>query len=376
MMRRSGILVGVAVAALIVTGGAVPAAVADPSYPSWNDVQAAKASQAATQAEVDNINNLLGGLQTAALAAADLAVKRAALYSKAQAELAAATTKATDLASQAAADDASAATLRARSGTLTEQLSRIGGADLTLHLFLNRARATGTPDLLYQLGAMASLTSRAADLFTKATEQKNVAQSVSTQAKVAEGVRVSLAAQAQQALEAAKAAQKAANAELAVQKTRATVMYAQLATLKNTTAQVEQKYAEGVAAQAALAQASGGGGGADWYAPPPGVHVVNDPGAAQAYAQSMLPAFGWGGDQMSCLILLWNQESGWQTDAYNTSSSAYGIPQSLPASKMSSSGPDWQTNAHTQINWGLAYISRAYGSPCGAWSHEISHNWY
>jgi hypothetical protein len=152
-------------------------------------------------------------------------------------------------------------------------------------------------------------------------------------------------------------------------------MYAQLASLKRTTAQVEQKYAEGVAARAALAQQQASQGSADSFAPPPG-GVVVDPAGAQAYAQSVLPSYGWGGDQMSCLIRLWNQESGWRADAYNTSSGAYGIPQSLPASKMATAGPDWQTNARTQINWGLAYISRAYGSPCGAWNHEMGYNWY
>jgi hypothetical protein len=349
---------------------------ADTSYPTWGDVQAAKASQAATQAEVTKINTLLGDLQQAANAAADQAIRRAALYAKAQADLAAATDKATRLGKSAAAAAASARTLKNQSGALTEQLSRMSGADLTIHLFLDGSRPSGSSDLLYQLGAMASLTSRAGDLFTKAQQQQNLAASLSSDAKAAEDARTTLAAQAQKALAAAKAAQQAADAALAAQQTRAKVMYAQLASLKRTTAAVEQKYAAGVAARAALAQQqASAGGGADGFAPPIG-GVVVDPAGAQAYAQSVLPSYGWGGDQMSCLVRLWNQESGWRADAYNTSSGAYGIPQSLPASKMSTAGPDWQTNARTQINWGLAYISRAYGSPCGAWNHEVGYNWY
>jgi hypothetical protein len=367
--------VGLLVAALLAVGGAVPAATADTSYPSWDDVQAAKASQAATQAEVTKINGVLGQLQQASAAAADLAIRRAAQYAQAQAALAAATDKATRLAKSAAAAGASARSLKTQSGALTEQLSRIGGADLTIHLFLNGSRAPGAPDLLYQLGAMASLTSRAGDLFTKATQQQNLATSLSGDAKSAEDARASLAAQAQKALAAAQAAQRAADAELATQRARAKVMYAQLASLKRTTAQVEEKYAEGLAAQAALEQQQASSGGADGFAPPLG-GVDVDPAGAQAYAQSVLPSYGWGGDQMSCLIRLWNQESGWRADAYNTSSGAYGIPQSLPASKMATAGPDWQTNARTQINWGLNYISRAYGSPCGAWNHEMGYNWY
>ncbi len=374
MRGRSRITVGLIVAALLVVGGAEPAS-ADPSYPTWGDVQAAKASQAATQTEVTKINALLGQLQQAANAAADLAIRRAGQYAKAEADLAAATDKATALAKSAAAASAYARTLKTESGALTEQLSRMSGADLTIHLFLDGSRAPGAPDLLYQLGAMASLTARAGDLFTKATQQQNLAMSLSADAKSAETARAALAVQAQKALAAAQAAQRAADAALATQRTRATVMYAQLASLKRTTAKVETKYAEGVAARAALAQQAASQGGANGFAPPLG-GVVVDPAGAQAYAQSVLPSYGWGGDQMSCLVRLWNQESGWRADAYNTSSGAYGIPQSLPASKMATSGPDWQTNARTQINWGLAYISRAYGSPCGAWNHEVGYNWY
>jgi hypothetical protein len=55
---------------------------------------------------------------------------------------------------------------------------------------------------------------------------------------------------------------------------------------------------------------------------------------------------------------------------------AYGIPQALPGSKMGSAGPDWQTDATTQITWGLGYIKARYGSPCGAWAHSQATGWY
>ena len=90
----------------------------------------------------------------------------------------------------------------------------------------------------------------------------------------------------------------------------------------------------------------------------------------------MLSSYGWGQDQFSCLDSLWNAESGWNVSASNPSSGAYGIPQALPGSKMASAGPDWQTNAATQIRWGLGYIQGLYGSPCGAWGHEQSTGWY
>ncbi len=99
-------------------------------------------------------------------------------------------------------------------------------------------------------------------------------------------------------------------------------------------------------------------------------------GDPQQIAQSMLGSFGWSSSQFSCLQPLWNQESGWSVTASNPTSGAYGIPQALPGSKMASAGADWQTNAATQIRWGLGYIQSAYGSPCAAWSHEQAYGWY
>src|SRR5699024_11210954 len=91
------------------------------------------------------------------------------------------------------------------------------------------------------------------------------------------------------------------------------------------------------------------------------------PSSAKSYARSRLGAYGWSSGQYGCLVKLWTQESSWSMNAVNPSSHAYGIPQSLPASKMASAGADWRTNYRTQVDWGLGYISARYGSPCGAW---------
>jgi peptidoglycan DL-endopeptidase CwlO len=377
----STITVAALVCALTVAGGAAPAN-AD-SYPSWDDVQAAKANAAAAQGEVDRINALLTSLQTAANAAGDLAVKRLGEYGQAEAALKAATAKAQDIGQQAQAAAAKADQLRAESGKFAAQLTRSGTSDVSIRLFLG---GTGSPgasaaggaqqSLLYQLGAMSRLADQASGMFAQAAAQKNAAAALSEQATAAQKIRDQLDKDAQKALQVATAAKAAADAQLADQKQHANTLYAQLASLQNTEASVEQKYAAGVAAAQAAAQAANSGGGSDGFAPPPGMNV--DPAAAQAYASSRLAAFGWGQDQMGCLIKLWNHESGWRADAYNSSSGAYGIPQSLPASKMSSAGSDWMTNQNTQVDWGLDYINRAYGSPCAAWNFEMSHdpNWY
>lgn len=96
----------------------------------------------------------------------------------------------------------------------------------------------------------------------------------------------------------------------------------------------------------------------------------------QAYARARCSAYGWSTADFNCLVALWNKESKWNPNAYNSSSGAYGIPQALPASKMATAGTDYRTNYKTQINWGLSYISSRYGSPSAAWSHSKSTGWY
>jgi hypothetical protein len=96
----------------------------------------------------------------------------------------------------------------------------------------------------------------------------------------------------------------------------------------------------------------------------------------QSIAEALLPSYGWSSSQMSCLVPLWMGESGWRVNADNPTSGAYGIPQSLPGTKMASVAADWRTNPVTQITWGLQYIQERYGSPCGAWGFKQGHGFY
>ncbi|GAA2232197.1 hypothetical protein GCM10009851_16610 [Herbiconiux moechotypicola] len=104
--------------------------------------------------------------------------------------------------------------------------------------------------------------------------------------------------------------------------------------------------------------------------------AVADPAGAQAVAADLAAARGWTGAQFDALIALWSRESGWRVNALNKSSCAYGIPQALPGSKMSSAGADWLTNPATQITWGLNYIQGRYGDPLSALAHSDANHWY
>ncbi len=92
--------------------------------------------------------------------------------------------------------------------------------------------------------------------------------------------------------------------------------------------------------------------------------------------QMMSNKYGWGASQFSCYNNIIMRESMWNPSADNPSSSAYGIPQALPGSKMAAFGADWRTNPATQIAWGLWYVKDRYGTPCQAWSFKAAHGWY
>ncbi|MGC4804412.1 lytic transglycosylase domain-containing protein [Micromonospora sp. DT233] len=91
---------------------------------------------------------------------------------------------------------------------------------------------------------------------------------------------------------------------------------------------------------------------------------------------AMMIDYGFGISEFPCLEKLWTKESGWNHKASNPSSGAYGIPQSLPGSKMGSVASDWRTNPATQITWGLGYIKGRYTTPCGAWNYFQNNGHY
>lgn len=94
-------------------------------------------------------------------------------------------------------------------------------------------------------------------------------------------------------------------------------------------------------------------------------------------ARQLLAAQGLAG-QWSCLRDLWGPyESHWNWYADNPGSSAYGIPQALPGSKM---GTGWETDVLVQIRWGVkpgGYVNGGrYSSPCSALAYRLVAGYY
>jgi hypothetical protein len=95
-------------------------------------------------------------------------------------------------------------------------------------------------------------------------------------------------------------------------------------------------------------------------------------GSYQEYAMGKL---GGSGSEFTCLENLWGKESGWNPNAQNPSSTAYGIAQFLN-STWAGTGIAKTSDGYRQIDAGLIYIQNRFGSPCGAWAHSQAKGWY
>ena len=71
-----------------------------------------------------------------------------------------------------------------------------------------------------------------------------------------------------------------------------------------------------------------------------------------------------------------SHESGWNYQAVNRSSGAYGLPQSLPAGKLASAGADWRDNPVTQLRWANNYAVGRYGSWDAAYHFWTVNHWW
>ncbi|WP_051580625.1 phage tail tape measure protein [Pseudonocardia acaciae] len=86
--------------------------------------------------------------------------------------------------------------------------------------------------------------------------------------------------------------------------------------------------------------------------------------------------YGWHtGGQWSALGQLVSHESGWNPNAQNPTSTAYGLFQFLD-STWAGTGVGKTSDPYMQAVAGMRYISGRYGSPAGAWGFWQGHHWY
>lgn len=239
---------------LVSVGDVTAAAASADSYPSWAEVQAAKSSEAAKQAEVARINGLITGLQSSADAAQSVTETRTAESEAADNALAAGQTKAASLASRAEQLQVKAKESHRQAGLLAARLARTGSRSVTGMLLTSGSLKADA--LLNRLSSMSKLTETANGIYETAAKDENLAKSVSDQAAAAKNALSDLAQKANLSLDRAMKAQKDMFAALATQTDHQNELQAQLASLTTATTTTENQYQAGVAARAAAAAAA------------------------------------------------------------------------------------------------------------------------
>lgn len=252
---RAGGAIGLSVTAIGAVAGSFLApgspVQADENYPSWADIEQAKQNESTKQTEIQTLDGLVADLQqkvTAATKAAQIAASKA---DDARLALADAQDRQQTLAQQVTAANETAQVSQMRAALTLSSLARSGGDTLLATLV-----TSGDPDtVLHRLGMADRVAATAADIVKRAQADRATADALDAQAKDASAERARLSAAADQATRDAAAAAQASAAQLSDAETKSSQLYAQLASLRNTTAELEQQRAAGIAAeQAAAAQ--------------------------------------------------------------------------------------------------------------------------
>jgi hypothetical protein len=231
--------------------------------------------------------------------------------------------------------------------------------------------ATGQPD------ASAVAADKPASIAAQLGLSSSQTQTPPADVQVSERLGELAASRSQREAEQAAAAQSQAAADQAVIDAKAAADAQAAAEAK--AAADAQAAAEASAAQAAAAQAAAAKAAAAKASAPSAATTAagsgSSPAASGSYQDYALAKLNGDTSEFSCLESLWGKESGWNPNAQNPSSSAYGIPQFLD-STWASTGIAKTSDGYRQIDAGLIYIDSRYGSPCGAWSHSKSTGWY
>ncbi len=253
---RRGALAVLAIATLVaqLLGGPIGASAASSiDYPTWADVKAARASEAATQRKVAEIIALLEQLETRLEEARADEIAKGEAFERAQDALDMQIMVTDELIGQAETARAEAEEAKQQASRMLAMLARAGDGDLMANLLSDSGNAD---TLLYRLETMDRLSEQSNALYVDAVQLQNTADALSAQAEIAREKRDELRVLAEEALEAARLASIAAEEALAEQTDHKAELEAQLAVLVEKRQATEKDYQAGVAAREAARKAA------------------------------------------------------------------------------------------------------------------------
>ena len=231
---------------LVATSVVVAPSYAVPSYPTWSEVQAAKKSVVKKKALIKRFNAILADQLKEEDKLSKISLQLGEKYNIAKQQLQQISDKVATLQAQADVANDQANQAKSRLAQIASQMYRNGSAGNGVSLLLSAGQAD---NLLYQLGAKDRLAVQNDTTYRKAVEKQRYAQSVTDQLNVAKQDLKAKAKVAKAAYDkAAGAANELAN-KISANKSLQNTFYAQLATLQKTSADLERRRAEGIAAE-------------------------------------------------------------------------------------------------------------------------------
>jgi len=263
---------GLALAGLLGTVVLDAPAASAATYPSWDEVMAARGQESAKQGQITAIKGIISGLADKVQAAEAEAKRLGTEFFEAQSDAQDAAEKEQRLRADADEHAEIAEQSAAQAGQFAAQMARSGGADVTASVITGGQDAS---DLLYNLGALSKLSEQAERVEAAATADAAVARSLTAQADRASAALDELAAEAERRMQAAQAAADKVQSAYDEQQSNKARLDAQLATLTSGRLRTEAEFAQGekvrkaaeakaareAAARAAAAAANSGGGG-------------------------------------------------------------------------------------------------------------------
>ena len=257
--RATSLFAALSATLLTITIGINAAPAFATNYPSWADLQAAKANTANAQKAVSQIQAAISSLQSQVTQAQNVAAQKQAEYNTAKQKLDEATTAANALQAQADQSKQDADQAGKNAAQVVSQMFRNSGTNYTLTLLLE-TNSENADQLLSKLAALNQVVERANESYTRATVAARTAKALTAQAAKAKEVRTGLETAANQSLSAAQDAQATLQSALASQQEKGFELDQQLAYMQNAEAATADAYEEGVRERARLAAAQTQGG--------------------------------------------------------------------------------------------------------------------
>jgi cell wall-associated NlpC family hydrolase len=231
---------------LVTTSFVATPSYAVPSYPTWSEVQAAQKSVTKKKALIARFNTILAAQLKEEEKLSKISLQLGEKYNIAKQQLKQISDKVATLQAQADVANAQANEAKSRLAQIASQMYRNGSSGTGISLLLNAGQAD---NLLYQLGARDRLAVQNDTTYRKAVEKQRYAQSVTDQLNVAKQDMAAKAKVAKSSYEKAAGAANELSNKISANKTLQTTFYAQLAVLQRTSADLERRRAEGIAAE-------------------------------------------------------------------------------------------------------------------------------